>query len=299
MSVFVDTSALYALLVKTEDGRKEVSEAFEVGIKTEWLDRRLQINAAVFRTDIEDNQFFEFFAGPFGLLRVVTTIDEAEVLGAVDKLKKTIVRGRILAGEPRIDVRDTRTVRPITVRTGVLPRTHGSALLTRGEKQALVVTTLGSERDSQIIDALEGESWKSFMLHYNFPPFSVGEVGFFRGAGRREIGHGALAERSLEPLSCIMVDLDYFKMVNDTLGHPAGDEVLREFAMLVTGVGGTGVVTISSVLGQAAHIEGKGFGAIDMTGLAQKGGAVACHLKFADRAEDIKAIRVGWQTAML
>ncbi|HPQ25423.1 MAG TPA: polyribonucleotide nucleotidyltransferase, partial [Gammaproteobacteria bacterium] len=95
--------------------------------------------------------------------------DEAEVMGAIEKLKKSTVRGRILAGEPRIDGRDTKTVRPITIRTGVLPRTHGSALFTRGETQALVVTTLGTERDSQIIDALEGERKEAFMLHYNFP----------------------------------------------------------------------------------------------------------------------------------
>ena len=97
-------------------------------------------------------------------------------MGASKKLKKSTVRGRILAGEPRIDGRDTKTVRPITIRTGVLPRTHGSRLFTRGETQALVVTTLGTERDSQIIDALEGERKEAFMLHYNFPPFCVGEL---------------------------------------------------------------------------------------------------------------------------
>jgi polyribonucleotide nucleotidyltransferase len=133
--------------------------------------------------------------------------DAAEVLGAVDKLKKTIVRGRILAGEPRIDGRDTRTVRPITVRTGVLPRTHGSALFTRGETQALVVTTLGTERDSQIIDALSGSYKEPFMLHYNFPPFCVGEMGRVGSPKRREIGHGRLAKRGV--LSC-MPTLDEF-----------------------------------------------------------------------------------------
>jgi polyribonucleotide nucleotidyltransferase len=92
-------------------------------------------------------------------------------------LESEIVRGRVLAGQPRIDGRDTRTVRPITVRTGVLPRTHGSALFTRGETQALVVTTLGTDRDAQIIDAIEGEYRQPFMLHYNFPPYSVGEIG--------------------------------------------------------------------------------------------------------------------------
>lgn len=126
---------------------------------------------------------------------------EGEISGSVDKLKKRIVRSRILAGEPRIDGRDTRTVRPITVRTGVLPRTHGSALFTRGETQALVITTLGTERDSQIIDALEGSYREPFMLHYNFPPFSVGETGRVGSPKRREIGHGRLAKRGV--LSCM------------------------------------------------------------------------------------------------
>jgi polyribonucleotide nucleotidyltransferase len=133
--------------------------------------------------------------------------DEADVLGAIDKLKKSIVRGRILAGEPRIDGRDTKTVRPINVRTGVLPRAHGSALFTRGETQALVVTTLGTERDSQIIDALSGSYKDPFMLHYNFPPFCVGEMGRVGSPKRREIGHGRLAKRGV--LSC-MPGLDDF-----------------------------------------------------------------------------------------
>ncbi|MCB1790039.1 MAG: polyribonucleotide nucleotidyltransferase [Gammaproteobacteria bacterium] len=132
---------------------------------------------------------------------------EAEVGEAIDKLKKVIVRGRIIAGEPRIDGRDTKTVRPIAIRTGVLPRTHGSALFTRGETQALVVTTLGTERDSQIIDALEGERKESFMLHYNFPPFCVGELGRVGSPKRREIGHGRLAKRGV--LACMPTIADF------------------------------------------------------------------------------------------
>ncbi|MCU7906018.1 MAG: polyribonucleotide nucleotidyltransferase [Candidatus Thiodiazotropha sp. (ex Epidulcina cf. delphinae)] len=124
-----------------------------------------------------------------------------QVKPALDKLKKRTVRGRILDGEPRIDGRDTRTVRPISVRTGVLPRTHGSSLFTRGETQALVVATLGTERDSQIIDALEGSRREHFMLHYNFPPFCVGETGRVGSPKRREIGHGRLAKRGV--LACM------------------------------------------------------------------------------------------------
>jgi len=123
------------------------------------------------------------------------------VKGAIEKLKKRTVRGRILAGEARIDGRDSKTVRPISVRTGVLPRTHGSALFTRGETQALVIATLGTERDSQIIDALEGSRREHFMLHYNFPPFCVGETGRVGSPKRREIGHGRLAKRGV--LACM------------------------------------------------------------------------------------------------
>jgi len=119
------------------------------------------------------------------------------ILGMVSKIEKTTVRERILSGEPRIDGRDTRTVRPISVKVGVLPRTHGSALFTRGETQALVVSTLGTGRDAQIIDAVEGEYKEPFMLHYNFPPYCVGETGFMGSPKRREIGHGRLAKRGI------------------------------------------------------------------------------------------------------
>ena len=119
------------------------------------------------------------------------------VKDAFGNLEAQIVRSRILAGQARIDGRDTKTVRPITIKTGLLPRTHGSALFTRGETQALVVATLGTGRDAQIIDALEGEAKEHFMLHYNFPPYSVGEIGQMGSPKRREIGHGRLAKRSI------------------------------------------------------------------------------------------------------
>jgi polyribonucleotide nucleotidyltransferase len=115
-------------------------------------------------------------------------------------LEKDIVRGAILKGEPRIDGRDTKTVRPIVCEVGVLPRAHGSALFTRGETQAIVVTTLGTGQDEQIIDALEGEYRSNFMLHYNFPPYSTGEAGRMGAPSRRDIGHGKLAWRAVHPL---------------------------------------------------------------------------------------------------
>ncbi|MDH4227453.1 MAG: polyribonucleotide nucleotidyltransferase [Deltaproteobacteria bacterium] len=120
-----------------------------------------------------------------------------EVKGALEDLKYNMMREMILADSVRVDGRGTKDVRPITCETGLLPRTHGSALFTRGETQAMVVTTLGTSDDEQKIDAITGWDYKRFMLHYNFPPFSVGEVKFLRSPGRREIGHGALAERAV------------------------------------------------------------------------------------------------------
>ncbi|MDX9700056.1 MAG: polyribonucleotide nucleotidyltransferase [Rhodocyclaceae bacterium] len=135
-------------------------------------------------------------------IEAITEAAEIEVSGNELKdifhdLEADIVRSRILSGEPRIDGRDTRTVRPIDIRVGVLPRTHGSALFTRGETQALVVATLGTGRDEQIVDAIGGEYRESFMLHYNFPPFSTGETGRMGVTKRREVGHGRLAKRAL------------------------------------------------------------------------------------------------------
>ncbi|MFB4202759.1 Polyribonucleotide nucleotidyltransferase [wastewater metagenome] len=123
---------------------------------------------------------------------------EREVADAFKSLEKQIVRGRIIRGEPRIDGRDNNTVRPLTIEVGALPRTHGSALFTRGETQAMVITTLGTGRDAQVVDAIEGERKEPFMLHYNFPPYCVGETGFMGSPKRREIGHGKLAKRGIQ-----------------------------------------------------------------------------------------------------
>jgi polyribonucleotide nucleotidyltransferase len=132
------------------------------------------------------------------LVTETTSTEEAnEIKTTLHNLEAKVVRSQILNGEPRIDGRDTRTVRPITIRTGVLPRTHGSALFTRGETQALVVATLGTGRDEQMIDALEGTYTDRFMLHYNMPPYATGETGRVGTPKRREIGHGRLAKRAL------------------------------------------------------------------------------------------------------
>ena len=133
--------------------------------------------------------------------------DSVKVEGMLFDIEARIVRSQILAGEPRIDGRDTRTVRPIEIRNGVLPRTHGSALFTRGETQALVIATLGTERDAQRIDALAGEFEDRFMFHYNMPPFATGEVGRMGSTKRREIGHGRLAKRAL--VACLPSKEDF------------------------------------------------------------------------------------------
>ncbi|MGB1581569.1 MAG: polyribonucleotide nucleotidyltransferase [Nevskiales bacterium] len=161
----------------------DVEAAYNIAEKQARQERLAEIKAAVTEQLVSDAE---------------GSATEAEVLGEIAKIEKRTVRERILAGEPRIDGRDTRTVRPLSIKAGVLPRTHGSALFTRGETQAIVVTTLGTGRDAQIIDAVEGEYKEPFLLHYNFPPYCVGETGFMGSPKRREIGHGKLAKRAIE-----------------------------------------------------------------------------------------------------
>src|SRR4030088_404486 len=137
---------------------------------------------------------------------LVASIPEGEIERRLEAkkifkdLKERVLREEVLTHGVRLEGRAFDEVRPIWIELGVLPRTHGSAVFTRGETQALVTCTLGTADDAQKVESFEGETWKSFMLHYNFPPFSVGEVAFLRGPGRREVGHGALAERSLTPM---------------------------------------------------------------------------------------------------
>jgi polyribonucleotide nucleotidyltransferase len=155
---------------------------------------------------------------------LVASIPEGEVERRLEakaifkELKEKVLREEVLTHGVRLDGRKFDEVRPIWIETGVLPRTHGSAVFTRGETQALVTCTLGTADDAQKIESFEGETWKSFMLHYNFPPFSVGEVGFMRGPGRREVGHGALAERSLTPMMPTEEQFPYtVRIVSDIL----------------------------------------------------------------------------------
>ena len=145
--------------------------------------------------------------------QLVTSTDAAPSKDAVKavfaQIEKEIVRNNVLDGQPRIDGRDLKTVRPLTIEVGVLPKVHGSALFTRGETQALVVATLGTSRDAQIIERLEGEFKDSFLFHYNFPPYSVGEAGFMGGPKRREIGHGRLAKRGVQSMLPSEADFPY------------------------------------------------------------------------------------------
>jgi polyribonucleotide nucleotidyltransferase len=164
----------------------DLSQAYQIRDKQERVNKIAAIRSRVLEQMLAENTDKELIAA--------LTKDTDYLL---DKIESDTVRNQILQGQPRIDGRDTKTVRPITIKVGVLPRTHGSALFTRGETQALVVITLGTERDAQIIDALEGEQRESFMLHYNFPPYSVGETGMMTGPKRREIGHGNLAKRGV------------------------------------------------------------------------------------------------------
>jgi polyribonucleotide nucleotidyltransferase len=218
---------------------------------------------------------------------------EAAVMAAIEDLKKRIVRGRILAGEPRIDGRDNRTVRPIGVRTGVLPRTHGSALFTRGETQALVVTTLGTERDSQIIDALAGERREHFMLHYNFPPFCVGEVGRVGSPKRREIGHGRLAKRGVLASMPSIVEFPYSIRVVSEITESNGSSSMASVCGTSLSLMDAGVPVKAPVAGVAMGLikEGERFAVLtDIMGDEDHLGDM--DFKVAGTAEGINALQM-------
>ena len=183
---------------------------------------------------------------------------EEEVKGALAKLEKRIVRDRVIAGEPRIDGRDTTTVRPIDVKVGVLPRAHGSAVFTRGETQAMVATTLGTGRDAQIIDAIEGERKDPFMLHYNFPPFCVGETGFIGSPKRREIGHGKLARRGIQAVMPDMEDFPYVIRVVSEITESNGSSSMASVCGSSLSLMDAGVPTKAPVAGVAMGLVKEG-----------------------------------------
>jgi len=181
-----------------------------------------------------------------------------DVNGALSKLEKNIVRSRVIAGEPRIDGRDTKTVRSINVKVGILPRAHGSAVFTRGETQAIVATTLGTGRDAQIIDAIEGERKEPFMLHYNFPPYCVGETGFIGSPKRREIGHGKLARRGVQATLPNMEEFPYVVRVVSEITESNGSSSMASVCGTSLALMDAGVPTKTPVAGVAMGLVKEG-----------------------------------------
>jgi polyribonucleotide nucleotidyltransferase len=177
---------------------------------------------------------------------------------AFNKLESNVVRSRVLDGHPRIDGRDTKTVRPISIQVGVLPRTHGSALFTRGETQAIVVATLGTERDAQTIDALDGERKETFMLHYNFPPYSVGETGMVGSPKRREIGHGNLAKRGVSPVLPSQKEFNYVMRVVSEITESNGSSSMASVCGASLALMDAGVPIKSHVAGVAMGLVKEG-----------------------------------------
>ncbi|MGB2833583.1 MAG: polyribonucleotide nucleotidyltransferase, partial [Methylotenera sp.] len=184
-----------------------------------------------------------------------STTEANKIKNEIFNLEAKTVRSQILNGEPRIDGRDTRTVRPISIRTGVLPRTHGSALFTRGETQALVVATLGTGRDEQVIDALQGEFKDRFMLHYNMPPYATGETGRVGTPKRREIGHGRLAKRSLVAALPDQADFDYTMRVVSEITESNGSSSMAS-------VCGGCLALLDAGVPMKAHVAGIAMGLI-------------------------------------
>ena len=240
----------------TESFEEDLRAAYAESIKQTRVDKLDKIRIRVSEVALEEE------------------LDSNEVSKGVKKLEKAIVRGQVLATGQRIDGRDTTTVRPINAEVGVLPMAHGSALFTRGETQALVVTTLGTGQDEQVMDALEGEYRQHFMLHYNFPPYSVGEASFLRSPGRREIGHGKLAWRALRPLMPEKDDFPYTVRVVSEITESngsssmatvcgtslslmdAGVPILRPVAGIAMGLikEGEEFVVLSDILGDEDHL---------------------------------------------
>ncbi len=231
-------TALIAKVAKIAE--KDVYAAFQIKAKGERSSKLDEIKNRVMSELINEN---------------TSTAEANKIKGEFFNLEAKTVRSQILNGEPRIDGRDTRTVRPISIRTGVLPRTHGSALFTRGETQALVVATLGTGRDEQIIDALQGEFKDRFMLHYNMPPYATGETGRVGTPKRREIGHGRLAKRALIAALPTQADFDYTMRVVSEITESNGSSSMAS-------VCGGCLALIDAGVPMKAHVAGIAMGLI-------------------------------------
>ncbi|MGF1789745.1 polyribonucleotide nucleotidyltransferase [Photobacterium profundum] len=192
------------------------------------------------------------------LLAEDETLDERELRGMLSSLEKNVVRSRIIAGNPRIDGREKDMVRALDVRTGVLPRTHGSSLFTRGETQALVTATLGTQRDAQIIDSIMGEKKDHFLLHYNFPPYCVGETGFVGSPKRREIGHGKLAKRGIAAVMPSVEEFPYTVRVVSEITESNGSSSMASVCGTSLALMDAGVPIKASVAGIAMGLVKEG-----------------------------------------
>jgi polyribonucleotide nucleotidyltransferase len=224
--------------------KAEVEQAYQIKDK---IERQQTIS------DIRDRLIEQVMSENAGKEDELALVQDAKY--AFDVLERRTVRGRVLQGLPRIDGRDTKTVRPIWIRTGLLPRTHGSALFTRGETQAIVVATLGTERDAQTIDALEGERKENFMLHYNFPPYSVGEVGQVGSPKRREIGHGNLAKRGIAAVLPSQKEFSYVLRVVSEITESNGSSSMAT-------VCGTSLALMDAGVPIKAHVAGVAMGLV-------------------------------------
>ncbi len=267
------------LLAKVEDRvRSPLGEAYRI---TEKAERHADINALKEQLIAELGTDAEHPAAP------------EEVLKLFAKVEKELVRKRILKGDPRIDGRDNRTVRPIACEIDLLPKTHGSALFTRGETQAIGTVTLGSTRDSQIIDALEGERRDAFMLHYNFPPYSVGEAGRIGFTNRREVGHGRLARRSLTAVLPNRDDWPYTTRVVSEITESNGSSSMASVCASSLALMAAGVPLSAAVAGVAMGLvkEGNQFAVLtDILGDEDHLGDM--DFKVAGTAEGVTALQM-------
>lgn len=227
----------------TELSQPELEKAYQISDKVARQDTIAQLRDRVIEQMLSENPDRE---------ELSILSDTRFVFG---KLESKVVRTRILSGGKRIDGRDTTTVRPITIEVGVLPRTHGSALFTRGETQALAVATLGTERDAQTIDALEGERKENFMLHYNFPPYSVGEVGQVGSPKRREIGHGNLAKRGVMAVLPTQKEFSYVMRVVSEVTESNGSSSMAT-------VCGTSLALMDAGVPIKSHVAGVAMGLV-------------------------------------
>ena len=226
----------------TELASDKLNDAYQITEKAERYEKIAEVRNAVFEQLLSENE----------------ELDEQEAKNIFHDLEKKVVRGRITSGMPRIDGRDPEMIRALDVMTGVLPRTHGSAVFTRGETQALVIATLGTQRDAQRLDTIMGEKTDNFMLHYNFPPYCVGETGFVGSPKRREIGHGRLAKRGIKAVMPTMEEFPYSVRVVSEITESNGSSSMASVCGTSLALMDAGVPIKDSVAGIAMGLVKEG-----------------------------------------